>query len=91
MDRNVLGCFLLGVGVGVGIGMVVAPQTGEQARRRVKAKADEGTEYLKRRGAALRDSAADLVGMGRKVAERRLDEESLQRMEGEGGREIPVA
>jgi hypothetical protein len=61
-----------------------------QARRRAKAKADEGMEYLTQRGAALRDSAADLVGKGRKAAERRLDEESLQRMEGEGGRERAV-
>ena len=55
MDRNVLGCFLLGIGVGVGIGVVVAPQTGEQVRRRVKGQADGGIGYLKQRGAALRD------------------------------------
>src|SRR5580700_3337813 len=86
MDRNVLGCFLLGVGVGVGIGVVVAPQTGEQVRRRVKGQADGGMGYLKQRGAALRDSAADLFGKGKKAVERRQDEESRQRMEGEGGR-----
>ena len=86
MDKNVFGCFLLGVSVGVGIGMLVAPQTGEQMRGRVKAKADEGKEYLKQRGAALRDSAADLVGKGKQAStERRLDEEALQRMDGEGG------
>ena len=43
MEKNIFGCFLLGVSVGVGIGMLVAPQTGEQMRGRVKAKADEGT------------------------------------------------
>jgi len=88
MDRNAFGCFLLGVSVGVGIGMLVAPQTGEQMRGRVKAKADEGTEYLKQRGLAVRDSAADLVGKGKRVStERRLDEEAVQRMDGEGGAE----
>ena len=86
MDKNVFGCFLLGVSVGVGIGMLLASQTGEQMRGRVKAKADEGTEYLKQRGAALRDSAADLVGKGKQAStERRMDEEALQRMDGEGG------
>jgi gas vesicle protein len=86
MDKNVFRCFLLGVSVGVGIGMLVASQTGEQMRGRVKAKADEGTEYLKQRGAALRDSAADLVGKGKQAStERRMDEEALQRMDGEGG------
>jgi gas vesicle protein len=86
MDSSVLGCFLVGVAVGVGIGMVAAPQTGRQTRRSVKTKADEATGYLRQRRVALRDSAADLIGKGRK-AERRLDEESVQRMEGEGGRE----
>ena len=86
MEKNVFGCFLLGVSVGVGIGMLVAPQTGEQMRGRVKAKANEGKQYLKQRGAALRDSAADLVGKGKQAStERRLDEEALQRMDGEGG------
>ena len=86
MDRNVFGCFLLGVSVGIGIGMLVAPQTGEQMRGRVKAKADEGAEYLKQRGLALRDSAADLVGKGKQAStERRLDEEAVQRMSSEGG------
>jgi gas vesicle protein len=86
MDKNVFRCFLLGVSVGVGIGMLLASQTGEQMRGRVKAKADEGTEYLKQRGAALRDSAADLVGKGKQAStERRMDEEALQRMDGEGG------
>jgi gas vesicle protein len=85
MEKNVFGCFLLGVGVGVGIGMLIAPQTGEQMRQRVKARADEGKEYLKRRGAALRDSAADMVGSGKQAStERRLDAEALQRMDGEG-------
>ena len=85
MDRNVFGCFLLGVSVGIGIGMLVAPQTGEQMRGRVKAKADEGAQNLKQRGLALRDSAADLVGKGKRAStERGLDEEALQRMDGEG-------
>jgi gas vesicle protein len=85
MEKNVFGCFLLGAGVGVGIALLVAPQTGKQIRGRVKAKADEGKEYLKQRGAALRDSAADLVGKGKQAStERRLDAEALQRMDGEG-------
>jgi gas vesicle protein len=84
MDK-IYGCFLLGVSVGVGIGMLVAPQTGEQTRGRLKAKADEGTGYLKQRGLAIIDSAAGLVGKGKRAStERGLDEEALQRMDGEG-------
>jgi gas vesicle protein len=85
MDSKVFGWFLFGVSVGVGIGMLVAPQTGEQMRGRVKAKTDKGTEYIKQRGLALRESAADLVGKGRRAStEHRLDEEALQRMSSEG-------
>lgn len=86
MDKKLFGCFCLGVGVGIGIGMLVAPQIGEHTRGRIKAKADEGTDYLKQRVSAFKSSAADLVGRGKRVAtERRLDEEALQRMDGEGG------
>jgi len=86
MDKKLFGCFWLGVGVGIGIGMLVTPQTGKQMRGRIKAKADEGTEYLKQGVSALKSSAAAVVGRGKRVAtERRLDEEALQRMDGEGG------
>ena len=86
MDKNVFGCFLLGMSVGVGIGMLVAPQTGGQVRGRVKRKADEGTEYLRQRGSELRDSAAGLVDKRKQTStERRLDDEAVQRMDGEGG------
>ncbi len=88
MGRNLFGCFMLGVGVGAG--MVVAAQMGKQSRQRLRGSAGEGSNYLKQRGAALSDSAANLVGKGKKATERRLDEESLQRMEGEGGCEQAV-
>jgi gas vesicle protein len=66
--------------------MLIAPQSGEEMRGRIKAKADEGTEYLKQSGYRLKDSAADLIGKGKQAStERRLDEEALQRMDGEGG------
>ena len=88
MDKNDFGCFLLGVSVGVGIAILVAPQTGEQMRGRVKATADEGTEYLKQRSSGLIDTAAALFGKGKRAStERRLDEEAMQRMDGEGGPE----
>jgi len=86
MDKNVFGCFLLGVGVGVGIGMLIAPEPGEQLYGRVKARTDDGMDFFKQRFSALKASAEHLVGKGKHtLRERRLDEEALDRMDGEGG------
>ncbi|MGC9951821.1 MAG: YtxH domain-containing protein [Bryobacteraceae bacterium] len=86
MDNREFGCFLVGVGVGVGFGILGATQPGKQVRKRLKAKAEETGEYLKERGAALGNSAANLVGRVKaSTPERRLDQEALQRMDGEGG------
>ena len=83
MDKKVFGCFLLGVSAGIGIGMLVALQPGEEIRGRLKAKADEITEHLRECRAALRNSLVSKVKLS--STERRLDQEALQRMEGEGG------
>jgi len=86
MDNREFGCFFVGVGVGVAIGILGATQPGKQASRRVKAKTEEAGDYLKQRGAALGNSAANLVGRVKPLTtERRLDQEALQRMDGEGG------
>jgi len=63
-----------------------ATQPGKQAAGRVKAKAEVAGECLKQRGAALGNSAAKLVDRVKpSTTERRLDQEALQRMAGEGG------
>ena len=47
MDKNGLSAFLLGLGVGVGIGMLFAPKSGQETRDMLRAKAGEGSEFLK--------------------------------------------
>ena len=73
MSRDVVGCFLLGAGVGVVIGMLVAPKSGQETREILKGKADEGKEYIKRRGSELRDSANDLIDRGKEAIVRQKD------------------
>ena len=67
METDVLVGFLIGVGVGAAAALVLAPESGEQVRERIKTKADEGTEYLKQRGSELRTSTGDMIDAGKKV------------------------
>jgi gas vesicle protein len=73
MDSEGLASFLLGVGVGIGVGLLFAPKTGQETRDILKGKADEGKEYLKRRGADLRDSASDIIERGKEAIGRQKD------------------
>src|SRR4051794_10427221 len=73
MDRNGLSAFLLGLGVGVGVGMLLAPKSGEETRELIKNKAGEGTDYLKQRSTAIKDSASQWVDRGKDVLNRQKD------------------
>lgn len=66
-DTKGLSYFLLGLGVGVAVGMVFAPMSGQETRGRIRSKAAEGGDYLKRRSEDLRESATDLVDRGKNV------------------------
>lgn len=73
MDKNGLSSFLLGLGVGVGIGMLFAPKSGQETREILKSKAGEGTEFLKQRGADVKQSAAEWVDKGKEALGRQKD------------------
>jgi gas vesicle protein len=73
MDRDGLANFVLGVGVGVVVGLLFAPKTGEETRELLKNKADEGKEFLKKRGSELRVTAEEVLERGRDVVGRQKD------------------
>jgi gas vesicle protein len=73
MDKNGLSAFLLGLGVGVGIGMLFAPKSGQETRELIKNKAGEGTDFLKQRGADMKQSASGWVDKGRETLNRQKD------------------
>ncbi|HWB99621.1 MAG TPA: YtxH domain-containing protein [Bryobacteraceae bacterium] len=73
MERNGFANFLLGLGVGVGIGMLFAPKSGGETRDILKNKASEGKDYLKQRGAELKDSASGLVDKSKELLGRQKD------------------
>ena len=68
-----LSYFFLGLGLGVAVGMLFAPKSGEETRGFLRQKADEGTDFIKKRGEDLRESAADYVERGRTVITRQRD------------------
>ena len=73
MDKNGLSAFLLGLGVGVGIGMLFAPKSGQETRKLIKDKTGESTEYIKQRGADVKQTAAEWVDKGKEALGRQKD------------------
>jgi gas vesicle protein len=65
--------FLLGLGLGVAAGILFAPQSGEETRRLLKDKADEGTDFVLRRATEFQDSTSEAFERGRQGFQRRKD------------------
>jgi gas vesicle protein len=72
--NNKLSYFFLGMGIGVAIGILFAPKSGEETRRLIKEKADEGKGYVKRRSEEARESASELVERGKEAVGRQKDQ-----------------
>lgn len=73
-DNNKLSFFFLGMGIGVAIGILFAPKSGEETRRLIRDKADEGRGYVKRRSGEVRESAEGMVDRGRQAVGRQRDQ-----------------
>lgn len=73
-DSNRLSYFFLGLGIGVAAGVLLAPHSGEETRELLKARADEGKDYVKRRSSELRGEATDLVERGRQAVARQREQ-----------------
>ena len=59
--------FLMGLGIGALVGILFAPQAGEQTRELIAGKADEGRDYLLRKGREVRDQTSSFVDRGKEV------------------------
>jgi gas vesicle protein len=66
-DTKGLSYFFLGLGIGVAAGIIFAPQSGSETRGKIRSKAVEGGDFVRRRGEELRESATGLVDRGREV------------------------
>lgn len=72
-NSNKLSFFFLGLGIGVAAGVLFAPKAGDETRQLLRAKADEGGEYLRRRGEDLKGQAASLVEKGKETVIRKKE------------------
>jgi gas vesicle protein len=72
-DDNKLSYFCLGLGLGVAVGVLFAPKSGAETRELIMSKANEGTDYVKRRGVELKETAADTVERSKETLRRHKD------------------
>jgi gas vesicle protein len=72
-DDNKLSFFCLGLGLGVAVGILFAPKSGAETRQLLRSKAEEGADYVKRRGEELRDTATETLEKGKQTVARHRD------------------
>ena len=73
-DEKRLSYFFLGLGIGVAVGILFAPKSGEETRGLILDKANEGKDYLRKRGEDLRETAGEYVEKGKTVVARQKDQ-----------------
>jgi gas vesicle protein len=59
--------FLTGIGIGAVVGFLYAPQSGNETREILMAKAEEGREFLRKRAEDAREHAETWAGKGREA------------------------
>jgi gas vesicle protein len=57
--------FLVGMGVGAIVALLFAPKSGEETRKYISGKADEGRDYVATRGKEVRQQAEEFVEKGK--------------------------
>jgi gas vesicle protein len=69
-DDNKLSFFFLGLGLGVAVGVLFAPKSGSETRELLKSKAEEGADFVKRRGVELKETAEEAIDRGKQTLQR---------------------
>ena len=72
-DDSKLSFFFLGLGVGVAVGVLFAPKAGTETRGFIRDKANEGVDYVKRRGEDLRETATETLERTKEKLRRQKD------------------
>jgi gas vesicle protein len=73
-DANSFGWFLAGVGLGALVGVLYAPKSGSETREALRARAEEGRDYMRSRARGAKDQASDWVDRGRDVVNQQKDQ-----------------
>jgi gas vesicle protein len=72
-DDNKLSYFCLGLGLGVAVGVLFAPKSGAETRDYLRSRAEDGTDYVKRRANDLRDTAAEAIDRSKETIRRQKE------------------
>ena len=66
--------FLVGVGFGALLGVLFAPQSGEETRKVISGRADEGRDYLLRKSRQVREQANEYMDRGKEAVTRQREQ-----------------
>ena len=73
-DGNSFVWFLAGLGIGAVVGVPIAPRSGSETREVLRARAEEGRDYVKSRAREAREQAAGWVDRGRDVVNQQKEQ-----------------
>ena len=76
-DGNSFVWFLAGLGLGALAGVLYAPRSGSETREVLRARAEEGRDYVRNRAREAREQAAQWADKGRDVVNRRRSSSAL--------------
>ncbi|HVB32967.1 MAG TPA: YtxH domain-containing protein [Patescibacteria group bacterium] len=65
--------FIAGLGIGALMGILFAPQTGEDTRKYLSGRAEEGRQYAQRKARELREHAEDIVDRSKDIVDRQRE------------------
>jgi gas vesicle protein len=57
--------FVAGLGIGAAVALLFAPQSGEETRKQIADKAQDGKDYVTAKSREIRKQAEDLVDQGK--------------------------
>ncbi len=66
-DSNSFVWFLAGLGLGALVGVLYAPRSGSETREAIRARAEEGRDYMRNRARDAREQASQWADRGRDV------------------------
>jgi len=73
-DSNSFGWFLAGIGLGALVGVLYAPKSGSETRDALRARAEEGKEFVRNRAREAKDQASEWVDRGKDVVSQQKDQ-----------------